>query len=417
MDRKIAKKPIYKKSKFWYSAFGAAIFLILIIMILADTGSKLNVEADKITISTVSEGDFQEFIPITGNVLPKTTIYLDAIQGGAVEKIFVEEGAKLKKGDKILKLSNSSLQLMVLQQESSIYEQMNNLRNLRLSIQQNSNNLEQRFNDVNYNLVKSKRTYNRQKMMWAKKLISQQEYEDARDEYNLYQAQMRLAAENFKKDSLLKESQLRQIDDGLKRLNTNLKLVRENLENLTIKAPIDGQLTALDAEIGQSKSPGNKLGQIDVLDGFKVRAMIDEYYIARVKKGQEASVTISGNDYRLAVQKVYPEVKDGRFEVDMLFIGNEPEGIRRGQTLQIRLELSELTKAVMVPRGGFYQKTGGQWIFVVDPSGDFAVKRDIKLGRQNTEYYELLDGLKPGEKVITSSYDNFGEVDKLIIKN
>ncbi len=416
MDRKIEKKPIYKRRKFWFSAGGGVLFFILIISILADTGSKLNVEADKITISTVSNGDFQEFIPVTGNVLPRTTYYLDAILGGTIEKKFVEEGTMLEKGDKILKLSNTDFQLSALQQESFAFQQINEARNTRLQIEQNSISLQTRLVDVNYSLINSKQLYDREKVMWEKKLASQQEYEQYRDNYFHDVEQKKLAEENWQKDSVLKQSQLAQINTSIDRLQTNLELIKENLDNLTVKAPITGQLTSLNAEIGQSKTSGSRLGQIDAMDGYKVRADIDEFYIARVSRGLKATVDIDGSEYKLIVDKVYPEVKDGKFEVDMEFSGKNPEGIRRGQTLQIRLQLSDRTKAMLLPRGGFYQKTGGQWVFLLNGSGNEAVKRAISLGRQNPDYFEVLSGLKPGDKVITSSYDNFGDVDKLVIK-
>jgi HlyD family secretion protein len=416
LDRKIDKKPLYRRRNFWFSCGGGALFLVLIIAILTDTGSKLNVETDKITISTVSEGDFQEFIPVTGNVMPRTTFYLDLITGGAVEQKYVEEGVMLKKGDKIIKLSNSNVQLNSLQQETLTYQQINDARNTRLQIEQNSNNLQSVLIEDNYNLLTSKQSFNRQKVMWEKKLIADQDYELARDKFNHDIEQQKIARQNFLADSVTKQTQLSQIEESIKRLQMNLELIRENIENLTVKAPIDGQLTALNAETGQSKSPGDRLGQIDALDGFKVRADIDEYYIARVVKDLHATAEIDGNDYKLVVIKVYPEVKDSKFQVDMEFEGKVPEGIRRGQTLQIRLQLSERTKALLLSRGGFYQKTGGQWVFILDKSGSMAVKRSISLGRQNPDYFEVLSGLLPGDKVVTSSYDNFGDVQKLILK-
>lgn len=416
MDRKIAKKPLYKRKKFWIYSTGIAVFFVLVILILADTGSKLNVDSDKITISTVSEGEFQEFIPVTGTVMPRTTFYLDAILGGSVEKKFVEEGAMLKKGDKILKLSNTSVQLNALQQETFTYQQINDARNTRLQVEQNSINLQTQLVNANYSFIHSKQIYDREKVMYKKNLVSQQEFEQSRDSYRHDLEQLKLAKENFKRDSVLRETQLDQITNSIKRLRTNLELIRENIDNLTIKAPISGQLTSLDAEIGQSKSQGARLGQIDAMDGYKVRADIDEYYIARVVKGLKATVNINGTDYKLTVKKVFPEVKNGKFQVDMDFAGKTPGGIRRGQTLQIRLQLSDRTKALLLPRGGFYQKTGGQWVFLLNSSGTEAVKHNISLGRQNPDYFEVLSGLKPGDKVITSSYDNFGDVDKLVIK-
>jgi HlyD family secretion protein len=416
LDRKIEKKPLYKRKRFWFYTGGGIMFLVLIISILADTGSKLNVETDKITISTVAEGDFQEIIPVTGSVLPKTTYYLDIILGGTVEKKYVEEGVMLKTGDKILKLSNPSLQLSALQNEAATYQQINDARNTRLQIQQNSIALQTELVNANYNYTNSKQVFDREKIMWEKKLISQQEYEEARDKFLHDEEQLKLTSENFAQDSILKHSQLDQIASSIDRLQKNLELIRENVDNLTIKAPISGQLTALDAETGQSKSPGDQLGQIDAMDGFKVRADIDEFYIARVTSGIHATAEIDGKNFKLIITKVFPEVKNGKFQVDMDFDGKVPDGIRRGQTLQIRLQLSERTEALLLPRGGFYQKTGGQWVFVVSQSGDAAVKRNISLGRQSPDYFEVLTGLKPGEKVVTSSYDNFGDVDKLILK-
>ncbi len=417
MDRKIEKKPLYKRRNFQLGTGGGIIFLILIILILSDTGSKLNVEKDKITISEVRMGDFQEFIPVTGNVLPKTTVFLDAVQGGEVEKKYVEEGTMLKKGDKILKLSNTNFQLSAFQQETFAYQQINDARNSRLSIEQNSISLKRNLLDVQLSYETAKRNYEREKILWDKKLTSLESFDQARDSYNNLVQQKALALENFEKDSVRSVAQLDQIDQSIQRLQTNLGLIRESLDNLTVKAPISGQLTSLNAEIGQSKSPGERIGQIDVLNDYKVRAEIDEFYISRVNDGQEGSTDINGTEYRLVVKKVFPEVNNGRFQVDMYFKdGKAPDNLRRGQTLQIRLELGALTKTLLLARGGFYQKTGGQWVFVVDPSGNYAVKREIKLGRQNPDYFEVLEGLKPGEKVVTSSYDTYGDIDKLVLK-
>ncbi len=391
-------------------------FLLLLVLILSDAGAKLNVDADKITISTVAEGDFQEFIPVTGTVLPRTTFYLDAILGGIVEKKFVEEGAMLKKGDKILQLSNTNVQLSTLQNETYTYEQINNSRNTRLQIEQNSNALQNSLVTADYALINSKEIFDRQEVLKAKGLISQQDYEQAENSYHLAQEQQKIADQNFMADSILKQAQLTQIAASIERLQKNLELIRENIDNLTVRAPINGQLTSLDAETGQSKNPGDQIGQIDALDGFKVRADIDEFYIARVTKGLHGTAEIDSKDYNLIVTKVYSEVTSGKFQVDMDFIGKVPDGIRRGQTLQIRLQLSERTRALLLSRGGFYQKTGGQWVFVLNSSGSEAVKRSISLGRQNPDYFEVLSGLKSGDRVVTSSYDNFGDVNELVIK-
>jgi len=415
LDKKLEKKPFYKRRIFWIWTISCALFLLLIGLIISDRGSKLYVEADKITISLVAEGDFQEFIPVTGTVLPRTTFYLATILGGTVENKFVEEGAMLKKGDKILRLSNTNVQLNTLQQETFTYQQINDARNTRLQIEQNSNALQNALVSSIYSLINSQEIFERQKAMREKQLISLQDYQQTENNYHLALEQQKLAYQSFVADSILKQAQLTQIAASIDRLQKNLELISENIDNLTVRAPINGQLTSLIAETGQSKSPGDQIGQIDALDGFKVRADIDEFYIARVVKGLHATVEIDTKNYNLIVTKVYPQVTGGKFQVDMAFDGEAPSGVRRGQSLQIRLQLSERTKALLLPRGGFYQKTGGQWVFVLNNSGNEAVKRSISLGRQNPDYFEVFNGLIPGDKVVTSSYDNFGDVDKLVI--
>lgn len=417
MDRKLKRKPYYKKKSFWVYSSGVIIFIAFIGFILSDTENTLNVEKDKITISTVMEREFEEFIPVTGTTLPRTTFYLDAILGGSVEKIYAEEGAYLRPGDKILKLSDSNLQLTTLQQETSTFREINEARNTRLRLEQNSTQLQASLVSANYNLNISHQKYKREKIMWDKKLISEQEFENARESYFRDAAEQKLAYQNYQQDSVLRLSQLSHIDESMRRLQMNLELIRENIDKLTLRAPIGGQLTFLDAEIGQLKTPGSKLGQIDAMDGFKVSADIDEYYIARVNAGLEATTEIDGKNYKLTVIKVFPGVKDGKFQVHLDFSDVIPQGLRRGQTLQIKLKLSERTRALLLPRGGFYQKTGGQWVYVLNASGKSAVKRALVLGRQNPDYYEIINGLKAGERVITSSYENFGDADKLLIKD
>jgi len=270
--------------------------------------------------------------------------------------------------------------------------------------------------DAEYQVQSARLSYQRDSALVLKNLVPQQDYLQSRYAYESWLSRRALARENFRQDSILRLTQLAQLEGSIARLQDNLDMTKQNLENLIIKAPISGQLTSLNAEIGESKSPGQRIGQIDVLDNFKVQASIDEFYIARINPGQTGEFDLSGTTYGLKITKVYPEVTNGRFDVDMLFVGTPPVGVRRGQTLQVRLELGDLTEAVLLPRGGFYQKTGGQWVYVVDKSGDFAVKRSIKLGRQNPQMFEVLDGLQPGEDVITSSYDNFGDIDRLVLK-
>jgi HlyD family secretion protein len=413
MDRKIEKKK-WPPKKIALMAGGALFLIFVVYVVLGERGSRLNVDVNKITISTVTRAPFQEFIPVNGAVQPIQTFYLDAVEGGRVETKFVEAGAFVKKGDPILRLNNTNLQLDVMYREALSYEQINNARNTRISIEQNSIRVRQEIADVDLGLEKARRAYVRDSALASRQLISDLEFKLSTDDYKYWLKRKEISLENFRQDSLLRRNQIGQLEESIKRLTSNVQMTRHNLDNLTLKAPISGQLSSLNAEIGQSKAAGERLGQIDVLDSFKVSVAIDEFYISRINPGQTGEFDLAGSTYKLVIKKVYPEVRDGRFEVDMEFVGKAPQGIRRGQTLQIRLELGDLAEATLVPRGGFYQKTGGQWIFVVD--GDYAVKRTIKLGRQNPQVFEVLEGLQPGERVVTSTYDNFGDVDKLVLK-
>ena len=416
MDRPIEKKR-WTLKRIGKVGIPAAFFMVLLLyFLIGDHSSKLNVEAERITISTVTKAPFQEYIPVTGTIQPLQTFFLDAAEGGRIDSIFVEAGNVVSKGDRILKLANTNSQLDVLYREALLFEQINNARNTRLAIEQNSLTLRGQLADVEYQIIRLQRLHDRDTLLFRKQLISRQEFEQVNDEYEYWRSKQIITVENFKQDSLLRRVQLDQLNASIKRMQSNLDLVKRSLEDLVVRAPISGELTSLNAEIGQSKSPGQRLGQIDVLDGFKVRAEIDEFYISRINSGQKGTFDLGTTSYSLTVEKVYPEVREGRFEVDMLFEGSPPQGIRRGQTLQIRLQLGDLSDALIVARGAFYQKTGGQWAYVVDKSGAFAVKRNIRLGRQNPQTFEVMEGLEPGEQVITSAYDNFGDIDKLVLK-
>ena len=415
MDRKIEKRNWPPKK---IALFGGGAILVIILFysaIFGDSSSRLNVEADRITISTVERGPFQEFIPVTGSVLPIETFYLDAIEGGRVERRFTEAGSFVRQGDPILRLANTNLQLDVMYREALSYEQINNAQNRRLAIEQNSIAVQTQLTEVEYQVRRLQTQYARDSSLFAKNLISPNEFKLTDDEYNYWLRRRVLALENFRQDSLLRVNQLTQLQSSIDRLETNLEMVKQNVENLVVRAPISGQLTSLNAEIGQSKNPGERLGQIDVLDSFKVRVAVDEFYITRINPGQTGEFDLAGSRHQLVIKKVFPEVRDGRFEVDMSFAGTAPAGIRRGQSFQIRLQLGDLSEATLLARGGFYQTTGGQWAYVVNASGDVAIKRPIKLGRQNPQVFEVLSGLEPGEKVITSGYENFGDIDKLIL--
>ncbi len=416
MDKKIEKKRWPPKKIAAVAAAVACVIFVLYSFVLRDTSSRLNVETDRITISTVARGPFQEFIPVNGTVLPLETFFLDAVEGGRVEKIFIEAGSLVKKGDPILRLTNSNFQLDVTYREALVYEQINNAETRRLALEQNSIAIRSQLADVENSMRQSALSYVRDSVLAQKQLIAPEDFMRTRNDYAYWQKKLALARDNFRQDSLLRVSQLSQIESSIGRLDQNLDMMKKSVDNLTVRAPITGQLTSLNAEIGESKSPGQRLGQVDALENFKVRADIDEFYISRINIGQTGEFDLNDTTYKLIIKKVYPEVANGRFQVDLLFVGTAPKGIRRGQTLQIRLELGDLSEALLLPRGGFYQKTGGQWVYVLDASGDLAVKRAIKLGRQNPQMFEVLEGLAPGDRVITSSYDNFGDIDKLVLK-
>lgn len=417
MDRKIQKKLWTPKR---IALIAAAVLFVGFVGYGFSTttgGSRLNVEQDKITVAAVERGAFQELINVTGSVMPRTTVYLDAVEGGRVEEIFVREGAMVNAGDPILRLSNSDLQLRLLQNEAAVTEQENMLQNTRFQMEQNNLNLRQQLMQMDYEIVRLQRLHERNVELHGKQLVSDQEYETTKDELDYWINRRRLTEQSYRSDSLAQATRAQQMQESITGMRRSFALLQETLENLTVKAPVSGHLTMLDVELGELRSSGSRFGQIDVLDsGYRIRAAVDEFYISRVQRDQTARTTpIGGTEYRLEVVRVYPEVRDGRFEVDLDFIGEVPEQIRRGQTIRFYLELSDPAEATILPRGGFYQTTGGNWVYVVDPSGDFAVKRTIRLGRQNPNYYEVLEGLEPGERVVTSSYETFGDADRLML--
>lgn len=413
MDRKIEKKKWPLKRVLVFGAAGLFVLIVAYALLFGDTSASLNVETKKITVSTVERGPFQELIPVSGTVLPIKSVYMDAMDGGRIDQIFVEEGAMVKQGDSILRMTNTNLQMELMFREADLFEQMNNLRAVRLAIEQNRLNLREQMAEIDYQNGLQTRNYDRAKALHEKNVISLDEFERTRDDYEYWKTRKVLVTESQRQDSIMRDMQVQQLELSIQRMQQNFKIVRENYENLVQRAPISGQLSQLNAEIGELKSPGERLGQVDVLDGYKVRAAIDEFYISRIAIGQAGESEISGVKSKLTVSRVFPEVRDGRFEIDLQFEGAAPAGIRRGQTIQVRLALGELSEAVMIARGGFYQTTGGNWIYVVNESGDIARKRKIRLGRQNPRMYEVLEGLEPGEQVITSSYDSFGDFEKL----
>ncbi|HXS58285.1 MAG TPA: efflux RND transporter periplasmic adaptor subunit [Hanamia sp.] len=416
MDRVIAKKKWSAKRILSIAGIVAVVALIFASYYFTSGKSKLNVDTDRITISEIKKGTFQEFIPVNGIVLPLTTIYLDAVEGGRVEEKYVDDGTVLKKGQPILRLSNTDLQLGLVTQQTNVYNLLTQMQISKNAAQQNTVGKLNQMTDVESQLKEAERIYKLDKHLFEQKAIGSQEYEQAQNNYNYLLQKKKLSDKILQQDSVSTEQQLTQARQSFEGSQNALNVMRQKVGDLIVRAPIDGQLTSLDAEIGQSKNKGERLGQIDVLGGYKVRVDVDEHYISRIFIGLKGEYDFNGKTYKLEIKKVYTQVTNGRFQVDMEFIGAAPEGIRRGQTLQIRLALSDETQAVLLPKGGFYQQTGGNWIFKVTDDGAKAYKVDIQLGRQNPDYYEVLQGLKPGDKVVTSSYENYGDMQELVLK-
>ena len=414
MDRKIKKKK-WTKGRITGLILGVALLsFILYSFLFADNRSKLNVDKEKITVSSVSRDIFQEYIPETGIVMPSQTIYLDAVEGGVVKSIVLESGALVDKGDTIMELSNSNLQLSVMERESQMYEQLNILRTTRLQLDQNDLTQKAQLAQIDYQLQLLRPQFIRFKELAEKKLISQRELEEVQEQYEYNKRLKDLTYRAYQSDSIARAMQLRQIKMSEDRMLKSMDAVADLLNNLIVKAPTSGLLTTPDWEPGQSVNPGERMGQVALLDSFKVRVAIDELYLPRIEVGQQGAFTFDGQNYRLEIYKKYPTVSEGNFEVDMRFIGEVPQGIRRGQSLRIRLELGSSEEATLLATGGFFRDTGGNWVFVMNNDGSRAFKRDIRLGRKNSEYYEVLEGLEPDEKVITSSYENFGNNEVLV---
>jgi HlyD family secretion protein len=416
MDRVIKKSRWNAKRILTIAGIAGIVALIAGSVYFTSGKSKLNVDTERITISEIKKGTFQEFIPVNGVVLPMSTIYLDAMEGGRVEEKYVEDGAMMKKDQPILRLSNTDLELQLANQETQVFNVLTQMQISRNNADQNSINRQNQDAEVDNALKEAERLYNLNKKLVEQKVIGAQEFQSSK---NLYEYQLRrkkLTEQIMKTDAVSMKQQVDQAGESYVQMKKTLALMRKKVGDLIVRAPVDGQLTSLDAEIGENKNKGQRLGQLDVMSGYKVRVDIDEHYISRIFVGLMGNCDIAGKNYQLRIKKVYTQVTNGRFQVDMEFTDNVPESIRRGQTLQIRLALSDETQAILVPKGGFYQQTGGNWIFKVSENGKVAYKADIQLGRQNPDYYEVLGGLKPGDKVVTSSYENYGTMQELILK-
>ena len=384
--------------------------------LLGSGKSRVKAELSNIVIADIRKGPFQEFIPVNGVVMPITSIYLDAAEGGRLEEKFVEDGAFLKKGEAILRLSNTDLELSLANQETAVFNLLTQMQISRNAAQQNTIGKLNQMADVESSWEEAERTYLVNKKLFDQKMIAVQEFKKSQIAYNYQVKKKKLSTQILKQDSALTKQELYQSAQSFQRTKNALAVMRKKVEDLTVRAPVSGQLTSLDAEIGQNKNKGERLGQIDVTSGFKVRAEIDEHYISRIFPGLQAEFSFNNKKTVLRVKKIFTQVLNGKFQVDMEFIGNTPEAIRRGQNLQVRLALSDATNAVLLPRGGFYQKTGGNWIFKLSKDGKTAHRAELSIGRQNPDFYELKAGLLPGDRVIISGYEAYGDMQELVLK-
>jgi HlyD family secretion protein len=417
MDKAIRKKKWFEKRELWIFVAALSLLFLLYISIFANSNRTVSVLKQNIEIATVTNGTFQDYISTSGKVEPIRTIYLDAIEGGRVEELYVEEGATVKKGQALLKLSNSDLNLSVMNSEAAMAEQTTRMRDTRLAMEQQNISIKNQIIDLKFSIQKQERQNETNGKLFDRGIISKEDFLISNEQLQQMKEKYRLLITQNKLDSVSRSIQLKQLDESLDLMHNNLKMVRQKLENLLVQAPVDGQLATFDAEIGENKQRGQRIGIINILTAFKIRADIDEHYIDKVKTGLQAQFERNGKTFMLEVTKVYPDVKNGSFGVDMKFIAAVPENIRTGQSYQVTIELGSPGKSMIIPRGGFYQETGGQWIFVIDKDKKTASRRAIKIGRQNPELYEILDGLQKGESVIVSSYTNYEKAEKVIIEN
>lgn len=415
MDRQIEKKSFLRRYA-WYIAAAAALAALLVWIVLGTTASTMTVDASDITISDVTRGKFDDYVRLNGQVLPIQVVQISPEEGGIVREKVVEEGARVRKGDVILRLSNSNLDLQILNAEAELAEKQNLLRNTQVAMQQDrlNNRTEQATLDTDCD--RKRRAYEQNARLYKERLISKEVYLQSREDYNLALRKQSLISQRLKQDSLYRHVQMAQMEENLDNMRKNVLLVRDRKNKLEVRSAIDGELGLLDVELGQNIAAGQNIGQINDLSDFKVQAQIDEHYIDRVRPGLSASFSRDGKTYRLRVRKVYPEVRNGTFRTDFVFVGERPAQMRSGQTFYVELALGKSQQATLIPRGTFFQTTGGNWIFVLDKSGRKAYRRNISIARQNPQYYEVTDGLEPGERVITSGYEAFKDNEVLVIK-
>ena len=417
MDKIIEKKTGWrvaftKKALPWW--VGSLLLVFIVYLIARPNNKTLRVDKETVTIASAVKGEFNDYIRIGGRVQPMTTVQLSPQEGGIVDKILIEEGSPVKAGDAILLLNNDNLDLQILNSEAELAEKENILRNTQIQMEQQKLDVRQNVLEYGIQVDRLKRAYEQQKALYEDKLIAKEDYLKAEEDYRLAQQKYELIRERSKQDSLYRGTQIDRMEESLNNMLLNMQMIRKRKSNLIVKAPIDGELGLLDVVLGQSIASGTKIGQINNVGTYKVEAQIDEHYIDRVVEGLQATFERQGETFSTVIRKVYPEVRDGKFKADFKFDGEQPDNIRSGQTYYLNLQLGQPEEAVIIPRGTFYQKTGGKWVYVVDKEGTTAVKREIRIGRQNPQYYEILEGLEPGEKVITSGYETYGDSDVLV---
>lgn len=419
MDKVIEKKKgiaaaFTKKSVKWW-ALGAFVILV-VVLLLTGRRSVLRVDGSTILTGTAHQGEFNDYIRVSGQVQPMTTVQLSPTEGGNVKRIVVEEGSHVNEGDVIVVLGNENLDMQILNSEAELAEKENILRNTMISMEQQKLSVRQEKLSLQIEVRRARRVYEQNKALYEEKLIAKEEYLKASEDYELAKDKLELVTDRERQDSLYRSVQIAQMHESLENMRLNMNMIRRRKENLSVKAPISGELGLLDVELGQSVAAGAKIGQINNLDSYKIEAQIDEHYIDRVAPGLEATFERQSEKYSSVIRKVYPEVRDGKFKADFRFEGQQPENIRTGQTYYLNLQLGQSAEAILIPRGSFYQNTGGKWVYVLNADGTKATKRSVRIGRQNPQYYEVLEGLAPGDKVIISSYDSFGYKDELLIK-
>ena len=418
MDIKLEKKKglkaiFQKKNLVWVGV--AALVLFIGWLLFRDNSSTLRVDAQLLNVATVEQGEFNDYVRLTGSVQPMTTVQLSPLESGVVERIVAEEGTSVKRGDVILEMSNNSLSMQILQSEADLAEKQNILRNTMISMEQERLALRQEKLQLDLEVSRLKRTFEQNQSLYNENLLARETYLQSKEDYDLAVGRRNLILERQRQDSLYRSSQVEQMEESLLSMQRNMELIRQRVDNLKVKAPIDGEVGMLDAVLGQSLQQGANIGQVNDLTTYKVQAQIDEHYIDRITTGLVASFERQDTKYEMQLRKVYPEVRNGQFKADFRFVGDAPENIRSGQTYYLNLQLGEAAEAILIPRGSFYQATGGKWIYVLDATGEKAYRREIRIGRQNPQYYEVIEGLQPGEKVIVSSYDNFGDNEVLIL--